>query len=173
MCPFFTCFLLVKNERNSNWCLLWDPSFLFKSYRVVGWAAHVILVSAQGPLVFGLGLKGLGLRKPYPVTSISVAHFAHNFTLGWHRVMSSYVSHMYCQSIKLICQNIKFILYQKVGSTTIHRYTPSWIGLEATIVTRDVVYYILSGTPWATQECFRSNLRADKIFGFVVKFWPF
>ena len=28
----------------------------------VGWVAHEILVSAQGPLVLVLGLKGLGLR---------------------------------------------------------------------------------------------------------------
>ena len=28
----------------------------------VGWVAHKILVSAQGPLVLGLGQKGLGLR---------------------------------------------------------------------------------------------------------------
>ena len=26
----------------------------------VGWVAHEILVSAQGPLVLGLGAKGLG-----------------------------------------------------------------------------------------------------------------
>ena len=42
--------------------LLWEPSFILKSYRVVGWVAHKILVSAQGPLVLGLGQKGLGLR---------------------------------------------------------------------------------------------------------------
>ena len=41
---------------------------MLKSYRWVGWGgwggwvAHEILVLAQGPLVLGLGLKGLGLR---------------------------------------------------------------------------------------------------------------
>ena len=33
---------------------------MFKSYRVVGWVAHETLVLAQGPLVLGLGLEGLG-----------------------------------------------------------------------------------------------------------------
>ena len=28
----------------------------------LGWVAYEILVSAQGPLIFGLGQKGLGLR---------------------------------------------------------------------------------------------------------------
>ena len=35
---------------------------MLKSYRVVGWVAYKILVSAQDPMVLGLGLKGLGLR---------------------------------------------------------------------------------------------------------------
>ena len=36
---------------------------MLKSYGVVGgWVAYSILVSAQGPLVLGLGLKGLGLK---------------------------------------------------------------------------------------------------------------
>ena len=38
---------------------------MLKSYRVGWWGgvvAHEILVSAQGPLVLGLGLKGFGLR---------------------------------------------------------------------------------------------------------------
>ena len=42
---------------------MWDPSFMLKSYGVVWWVgvvAHEILVSAQGPLVLGLGLWGLG-----------------------------------------------------------------------------------------------------------------
>ena len=41
------------------------PSCLKVMGRVVGWGvvvAHEILVSAQGPLVLVLGLKGLGLR---------------------------------------------------------------------------------------------------------------
>ena len=35
---------------------------------------------------------------------------------------------------------------------------PSWMGQSTKIMTREVVCYILSGTPRAPQKCFRSNL---------------
>ena len=35
------------------------------------------------------------------------------------------------------------------------------MGQSTKIVTREVVYYILSGTPRAPQKCFRSNLRVE------------
>ena len=38
---------------------------------------------------------------------------------------------------------------------------PSWMGQVPKIVTREVVYYILSGTPRAPQKCFWSNLRVE------------
>ena len=38
---------------------------------------------------------------------------------------------------------------------------PSWMGQSTKIVTREVVYYILSGTPRAPQKCFWSNLRVE------------
>ena len=54
---------------HSNFFLLFEflygtpPSFLKVGGWVGGgWVAYSILVSAQGPLVLGLGLKGLGLR---------------------------------------------------------------------------------------------------------------
>ena len=37
----------------------------------------------------------------------------------------------------------------------------SWMGQSTKIVTREVVYYILSGTPRAPQKCFWSNLRVE------------
>ena len=71
---------------------------------------------------------------------------------------------------------------------------PSWMGHLPKIVTGEVVYYILSGTPRAPQKwglvrseswIFRRkspfidlwknakpNLAADKLFGLWVKFWP-
>ena len=42
------------------WGLKWNPSFMLKSFGVVGWVAHEILVSAQGPLVLGFWVWGLG-----------------------------------------------------------------------------------------------------------------
>ena len=51
--------------RCSDLCvLLWDQTIMLKSKGVGGARVYVvaysILVSAQGPLVLGLGLKGLG-----------------------------------------------------------------------------------------------------------------
>ena len=37
----------------------------------------------------------------------------------------------------------------------------SWMGQSTKIATREVVYYILSGTPRASQKCFQSNLRVE------------
>ena len=41
---------------------MWDPSFMLKSYGwlIGGWVAYSILVSAQGPLVLGFGLRVWG-----------------------------------------------------------------------------------------------------------------
>ena len=46
---------------------------MLKSYRVVGWVAHVILVSAQVPLVLTLDF-GLGLDNIYIVTNYLATH---------------------------------------------------------------------------------------------------
>ena len=37
----------------------------------------------------------------------------------------------------------------------------SWMGQSIKIMSREVVYYILSGTPRAIQNCFRTNLRVE------------
>ena len=59
---------------------------------------------------------------------------------------------------------------------------PSLKGISRKVVTRELVYYILLGTPRSVQKClclffvFRPNdtpnLAADRIFGLLVKFWP-
>ena len=38
---------------------------------------------------------------------------------------------------------------------------PSWMGHSTIFATREVVYYILSGTPRSTQKYFWSNLRVE------------
>ena len=47
------------------------------------------------------------------------------------------------------------------SSSVINTAHPSWMGHLPKIVTGEVVYYILSGTPRAPQKCFWSHLRVE------------